>query len=351
MFSDGVAGAAAPFDPDVTIAGAGFRATFIVESPDYITDADGNRSGWHHICARIAPWDPTPGALHDGLPYNSQGHWEMVVGLSSDWDALIADVIRLALPIEATTTHETVGYDNIYLSVPCCTDFNDNDLHGYGPCQPGGVDISLSYGGQDGPMDIYLHAYDLQSPPNSAICANPDCLDNLTVVAASGCGALCYDVNMFSDGVAGTAAPFDPDVTIAGAGFRATFIVESPDYITDANGNRSGWHHICARIAPWDPTSVALHDGLPYNSQGYWDMKVGKPSDWDALLAGVTRLALPIEATTTHETVYYDNICVRDDVCPPVIPTLSEWGAIIFGTLLLGSVAFYIWRRRRMITA
>jgi hypothetical protein len=33
------------------------------------------------------------------------------------------------------------------------------------------------------------------------------------------------------------------------------------------------------------------------------------------------------------------------------IPTLSEWGAIIFGTLLLASVAFYIWRRRRAVTA
>ena len=30
------------------------------------------------------------------------------------------------------------------------------------------------------------------------------------------------------------------------------------------------------------------------------------------------------------------------------IPTLSEWGAIIFGVLLLGSVVFYIWRRRRV---
>jgi hypothetical protein len=33
------------------------------------------------------------------------------------------------------------------------------------------------------------------------------------------------------------------------------------------------------------------------------------------------------------------------------IPTLSEWGAIIFGTLLFASVVFYIWRRRRVVTA
>ena len=39
-------------------------------------------------------------------------------------------------------------------------------------------------------------------------------------------------------------------------------------------------------------------------------------------------------------------VCVRG-----AIPTLSEWGAIIFGTLLLGSVLFYIWRRRRVVTA
>jgi hypothetical protein len=30
------------------------------------------------------------------------------------------------------------------------------------------------------------------------------------------------------------------------------------------------------------------------------------------------------------------------------IPTLTEWGIIIFGTLLLASVTFYIWRRRRL---
>jgi hypothetical protein len=34
-----------------------------------------------------------------------------------------------------------------------------------------------------------------------------------------------------------------------------------------------------------------------------------------------------------------------------IVPTLSEWGAIILGTLLLGSGAFYIWRRRRVVTA
>lgn len=40
-------------------------------------------------------------------------------------------------------------------------------------------------------------------------------------------------------------------------------------------------------------------------------------------------------------------------VLPPgnPIPTFSEWGAIIFGSLLLGSVAFYLWRRRQVATA
>jgi hypothetical protein len=34
-----------------------------------------------------------------------------------------------------------------------------------------------------------------------------------------------------------------------------------------------------------------------------------------------------------------------------VVPTLSEWGAIIFGVLLLASVVFYIWRKRRVAAA
>jgi hypothetical protein len=34
-----------------------------------------------------------------------------------------------------------------------------------------------------------------------------------------------------------------------------------------------------------------------------------------------------------------------------IVPTLSEWGAIILETLLLGAGVFYIWRRRRAVTA
>jgi hypothetical protein len=37
--------------------------------------------------------------------------------------------------------------------------------------------------------------------------------------------------------------------------------------------------------------------------------------------------------------------------CCPVVPTLSEWGLVIFSLLLLASVAYYILRRRRRAAA
>lgn len=45
-----------------------------------------------------------------------------------------------------------------------------------------------------------------------------------------------------------------------------------------------------------------------------------------------------------------DIALVAPDALPP-IPTLTEWGFFIFGVLLLASVVFYIYRRRRLETA
>lgn len=47
----------------------------------------------------------------------------------------------------------------------------------------------------------------------------------------------------------------------------------------------------------------------------------------------------------------YGETTIEARLSGPIIPTLAEWGAIFFGTLLLGSVLYYIWRRRRVVTA
>jgi hypothetical protein len=68
----------------------------------------------------------------------------------------------------------------------------------------------------------------------------------------------------------------------------------------------------------------------------------------------VFQITSPLGPTTRRaftNSPNYDSDEFTVQVPIPTIPTLSEWGAIIFGTLLLGSVVFYIWRRRRVVTA
>jgi hypothetical protein len=46
----------------------------------------------------------------------------------------------------------------------------------------------------------------------------------------------------------------------------------------------------------------------------------------------------------------FDDLNALDINPGVIIPTLSEWGVIIFGILLLGSLVLFIWRRRRLAT-
>jgi hypothetical protein len=235
--------------------------------------------------------------------------------------------------------------------VPCCTDFSDSTLHGYGPCpyQPN-VDISLRTPGPDGAGDIYLHAEDL--PHASLICAGPECLGDWSGVATSGCGAFCFDVKVFEDGCRAGLPECDtnggwllchPHVYIFSDRIRAVFMVSNPAFITDSVGPNPGWHHICA------PIDTARDGILPSNSYGHWEMMYGTPDDWNDLIATVTQIAFPVDFIgTAGEELGYDNICLRDDVCPP-IPTLTEWGLIIFGVVLLGFITWVFLRRRNAV--
>lgn len=64
------------------------------------------------------------------------------------------------------------------------------------------------------------------------------------------------------------------------------------------------------------------------------------------------RLTLDLWLHDSHPDLYAA-LLDEASALPPgySIPTLAEWGLIIFGTLLLGSVVFYIRRRRRVVTA
>jgi len=216
------------------------------------------------------------------------------------------------------------------------------------------VSITLVTPGPAGGGDIYLRAVDL--PNSSSICAGPDCLGDLTDVASSGCGAFCFDVRIFEDAcVPGHPScslgyqPFAPYFAIdykfgepgeLRAIFRASF------EITDSAGPNPGWHSICA------PIELLNNGQLPSNADGFWEMTRGDSSNWDFLLANFTKIWFPVDIIPNPGEIFgYDNFCLRDDVCPQgQIPTLTEWGMIIFCVLLFGWMTWVVVRRRRMVT-
>ena len=75
-------------------------------------------------------------------------------------------------------------------------------------------------------------------------------------------------------------------------------------------------------------TPTPVHGGFVY---GQWDVY--------ELVDGDTEV--PLSSDTFQHMVPDDDW---------IIPTLTEWGFIIFGSLLLASVVFYIYRRRRLAT-
>jgi hypothetical protein len=242
-------------------------------------------------------------------------------------------------------------------SLPCCTDFNDNDFHGYCPCPHAPqVYLDLRTPGPAGGGDIYLYARDTDSHGGSSICAGPDCLGDWTAVAASGCGEFCFDVIIFNDacvhGIEGCDTnggwfAVKPVVWIFSGSvstLRAIFRVTNPAFITDPSGPNPGWHHICA------PIGLESGGVLPSNSYGHWEMVFGTPADWNTLISNVDGIIFPIDFDPNPaEEAGYDNICL--DTCPPpsAVPALSEWGLIIFGVVLLGFISWVFLKRRKVI--
>ena len=235
--------------------------------------------------------------------------------------------------------------------VPCCTDFDDSDFHGYHGIK---ADVFLRTPGPSGdPGDFYLHGID--GSGGSAIYGGPDCFGDWTGIAASGCGALWCDVKMFND----ACTPGIPTCDLQGwypctlyvviwSGdppdrVRAVFRVTSPPYITDDDGDNPGWHHVCL------PIELESGGILPSNSYGHWEMGDGAPaSQFNGILDDVTGFYLKIEfVPNPAEEVGYDNICLRADC--GTIPTLTEWGLIIFGLVLLGFITWVFLRRRKVV--
>ena len=115
-------------------------------------------------------------------------------------------------------------------------------------------------------------------------------------------------------------------------------------YTLDAGGTPISETDYAWVVSPfYDPDPLPLGDVtvfLESTTTGHVTMvtELGPPS--------ITAWVPP--ELTDFEEIYQYIIVHYVDVLP--IPTLSEWGAIIFGALLLVSVAFYIRRWRRLAT-
>ncbi|MDY7107991.1 MAG: hypothetical protein SYC29_05075 [Planctomycetota bacterium] len=203
--------------------------------------------------------------------------------------------------------------------LPCCLDFNDQTTMGFAPCPDApNVDVIVNTPGPSGdPDDYYLETRDLSG--GSRACG-PPCINDWRVAAEDGCGALCWDYIVIEDSCVpgipecdenGGWIPITPRMIIQSGTIRAVF--RANFFVTDPDGPNPGWHEVCAPIALLDD------DGnLPGNEFGAWEMLDGAPnSDWDVLLSNVTEIVLPVEFTSNPAEVSgWDNICLRDDVCP-----------------------------------
>lgn len=211
-------------------------------------------------------------------------------------------------------------------TVPICTDFDDNDLHGFGPCPPPWDNVTVTIMAPGcGPWGGYcLRAKDESN--QSLICAPPSYLGDWTGIAASECGAISFCIRLLADGCPCTHPEcddpgyitFKPHVFIYRGSIRAVFRVTNPDYfLTDPSGPSPWCKNIVAPIR-YRNVSDPLHDGLPYNSWGYWEVLAPDDfNDWDYILGDVTKLAFPIDLCNSQtETMCYDNIHLRDDGCP-----------------------------------
>jgi hypothetical protein len=219
---------------------------------------------------------------------------------------------------------------------PFCTDFDDSALHGWGN---GGSQVKVEIkqpGASGAASDDYFHATDQSGA--SWISASPDYHGNWTSLANKGCGALCWDVRLFIDGLDGghigddhlcttasgpcpanTFRPIvpslimisDPDGPGGNPPLRAIF--RGKTFITEDGGSNPGWHHVCAPVA-----LLSGGGNLPSNAQGAWEMLDGAPnSSWNTVLSNVTDIQFPIDFTSNPaEEVGYDNFCFRDNECP-----------------------------------
>lgn len=224
----------------------------------------------------------------------------------------------------------------------CCVDFSDQTTAGFGPCPTApNIQVTVAQPGPSGAAtDFYLRLRDLSGA--SAACGPGICGGDWAAYAQGNCGAFCFDIRLFNDGCfAGNPLcdtqgwiPITPSFTILGSGFVARFTANN--FITTDAGPAGGWHTICAPIGFTDAMG-----NLPTGPDGVWTMITGTNADWNALLANVQEIRLPIDFTSNPaEIAGYDNLCLRRDQCGCMEVTTEQLDCIPGST---GTPASYSW--------
>ncbi len=208
----------------------------------------------------------------------------------------------------------------------CCTGYDDQSLHGWGPCPTPDHRVTVSID-QPGPTglstDYYLRAKDLANGvgESSIICGPDDCHGDWSVFFPGGNTALSYYVQILNDGDATGSNDIYYAIDILSSTDRAIFRPKFP--ITEPAGHSPGWHRFYAPIEyvwPGDP--------LPNNAYGHWEMDPAIPYNtwgarWNALMIDVVALRFFLDwQPTQDDEIGLDSICIVDSLPIPPKPSL-----------------------------
>jgi hypothetical protein len=222
--------------------------------------------------------------------------------------------------------------------LPFCTTFQQNPCPTcdgwFAALDAPNITLTSPLGGPSGPSDRYLLVED---ESNASMLEGPASFhgDWTNLLSSSPCGgSLCFYVKIVEDACAGATGCCEespptyggtglnnpniecvgfeligikPTLRLSGPGGDATFVSSTP--FSEDTGPFPGWHRVCAPIRPAD-----VNGSPPGNSYGSWQLTSGS---WDALIADVTRVRLPVDFTSNPaEQIGYDNICVEIADCP-----------------------------------
>jgi uncharacterized repeat protein (TIGR03803 family) len=211
----------------------------------------------------------------------------------------------------------------VFITIPCpCLEpfcmatvlTNFTSPTGYqGTDTTGGVTVQVTNAQPPLGSSNYLQANDLSGP--SVIYVGGMAGDYL---CSNACYSLCYDFKVFNDGTSPnppSATPLNihPAFQLVSDTASGLFIAQwtANMTVTEDGGTNSGWHHICAPIAPLNSNGT-----LPSNGNGVWQMIAGANSDWNGLLSQVTAVKLNFDYTSSQdEEVGYANFCLTTNAC------------------------------------